>query len=139
MRTTSNARHLAIVVVALALFALLAAVARRAGGPTPDGVLVAGAAALFAWIAARLAWTIATAAPEARRRSTRGLVLTAAIPALMLTPFALDAAPSELAALIVLAALVWIALAMAWTSFLVRQAARHEARPSFHGEALPAA
>lgn len=81
-------------------------------------------AVLFVYIVVRLALGMFAADPERRRRASRGLIVAAVVPALVLTPTALLWAPPNAAALVVIGTVVWIALSLSYTSFLLERSRR---------------
>lgn len=87
-------------------------------------IIIVFTALVFAGVIVRLASQLHSSSREHRRRARRFLIMSAMVPALILVPAAVEAAGPEYAPVILLAAAVWLTLAMALTSFLLAYATR---------------
>lgn len=124
--------RLAIVFVSLVVVALFASVV-AASVPLSAGRVILGAAGLaFALAVARLAHAVVTGAPASRRRASRALIGAAAIPAIVLTPTALEG-DADIRSRILLASLVWAGLAAAFTAIVVAAEGRGHAGSAVGG------
>lgn len=121
---TTFMRHLAMVAVGVVLLALFTAAAFVAGSMSPPQLLLAAAGLVFAYIVVRLTYALFAAEPERRREARAHLILAAAVPALILTPSALGSSPADITPLVVLTAVVWLAAALSFTSYLVARSTR---------------
>jgi hypothetical protein len=119
---SSMPRRTALVFTVVLVIAVFTKLAFFPGGIGEAQLMLAAAGCLFALIVVRLSQAMFDALPERRRRARRRLVVLAAVPALILTPTAIEAAPREYAPMILLASAVWVALAMSYTSFVVARA-----------------
>jgi hypothetical protein len=126
MRATVE-RRVSIAILAILALMYFAKGAFAAGTPAPPQLILAATACLFGYIVIRLSQTMYAAERAARRRARRGLVFSSAVPALILVPGALAALPRDYWSNILIAGVVWIALAMSWTSFIVARAVRRSA------------
>jgi hypothetical protein len=117
-----EARRLAIAAVTAFLFVVFSAAALT-GTISSGQALLALSAALFVYIAVRLSHELFDASPEHRRKARRQLILFAAVPGLILTPAVTESAPVEYAPIILLSSVIWVALAMSLTSFVLGRAA----------------
>jgi heme exporter protein D len=116
------ARRAAMTVVALIVLGLFTQAAAAAGGVSAPQILLAAAACVFGYIVVRLARSMLVDDPVARRRARRGLIFAGVVPALVLTPAALEASPRDYWPMILIAAAVWLAVSMAYTSFILARA-----------------
>ena len=92
---------------------------------------------VFLYVVARLSHTLLSADADHRRHAARRLVILAVVPALLLTPAAVDRTPSELHAEIMIAGVVWATLAMAYTSFLTHRAMENARRSTRERDPAP--
>ena len=123
-------RHSIMVVCAAALVAVFTLATDPTGPISSGALLLAGAAIVFGYIIVRLSRALFDAEPGTRRKAGRALVVAAAVPVFVLTPTAIASSPSEYASMILVASSVWLALALALTSFLVASARVAPALPA---------
>jgi hypothetical protein len=112
-------RRAIMIISAAVLFAVFTVGALTAGPISWAVFLLASAAIVFGYIITRLSGAMFAAEPRTRRMARRALIVAAAVPVLILTPTAIAATPREYASMILVASAVWLALALAFTSFAV--------------------
>jgi tryptophan-rich sensory protein len=123
-------RHAIMVVCATVLVAMFALATVTSGPVSSAALLFAGAAILFGYTVTRLAGAMFAADQETRRKARRALIVAAAVPVFVLTPTTIASSPSEYASMILVASAVWLALALALTSFVVASARVAPALPA---------
>jgi hypothetical protein len=119
--------RLSMAAVTVVVVALFAAAALEDGSVSSGQVLLAVAGFVFAYIVVRLTHTLIAANAARRRKARRALILAAAVPALVLTPTVIGSSPPQFTPMILLASTVWLALAMAFTSYLLAKATKSTA------------
>ena len=117
-------RRASMVVIAVGILAVLAKAVFTAGAASSAQIILAAAGCVFGYIVVRLAQTLFAADPERRRTARVWLMAAAAVPVFVLTPTAIGSSPPELTSTLLIAAAVWLALAMAYTSFVLARAGR---------------
>jgi hypothetical protein len=86
-------RRLWMVAVSTVILALFTTAALSAASVSAGQVLLAISGLLFGYIVVRLSQSLFAAGAARRRRARRGLILAAAVPALVLTPTVIGSSP----------------------------------------------
>jgi hypothetical protein len=120
-------RKQSMVAVSAVVLALFATVAFAAGSISPAAVLLAVAGLLFGYIVVRLSQAMFAADPVRRQQARRGLIVAGAVPVLVLTPAAIGSSPPDAVSMILIAAAIWLALSMSYTSYILASAGRQKA------------
>jgi uncharacterized membrane protein HdeD (DUF308 family) len=95
-----------------------------AGSVSTGQVLLGVSGLVFGYIVVRLLHAMLAAHPARRRTALRGLIITAVVPVLVLTPTEIGSSRPEFAPLILLVCVTWLALAMSYTSYALARTAR---------------
>ena len=127
-------RRAAMAAVSTIVIVVFAVAAVSAGGIAWSHVVLAAAGFTFGYIVVRLTEELFVADAIARRTAQRRLIFAAAVPAIVLTPAALEASPRDYWPAILAASAVWLAISMSYTSFLLGRATRETTavRPRSH-------
>jgi hypothetical protein len=113
-----------MVAVSTVILALFTTAALSAASVSAGQVLLAISGLLFGYIVVRLSQSLFAAGAAHRRRARRELILAAAVPALVLTPTVIGSSPPGFTSTILLSSVVWLALAMSYTSYILAKATR---------------
>ena len=121
---TSLVRRIATAMLTLAILVTFAAMIRTAGPLGSAQIALAGGAFVFGFVVLRLVETMLTSDKRHARRARRALVLASVIPAVVLLPSALESSTRDSRAMIVLAAIMWIGIAVSFTTLVLNRAFR---------------
>ena len=128
---TSLVRRIAIAMLTLAILVTFAAMIRTARSIGSAEIALAGGAFVFGFVVLRLVETMLTSDKRHARRARRALIVASVIPAIVLVPSALESSSRDVWPLTLLVAVMWIGIAVSFTSFVLNGASHlQHARPA---------